>query len=584
MSQPALTVDPAGAAAGTAPAPAAATAERAARSFVGHAKLISVLTLFSRILGLIREMVASHFLGAGVVASAFTVAFVVPNLFRKLFGEGALSAAFIPLYSQSLKRDGPKEANAFAAAGVNMLCLALLALTVAGEALLGAALFFAGDAMRPATLLTLKLTMIMLPYVLLICGTAFLGGVLQVHRRFGPPAVAPVILNVIHIAVIFFGAAVRGLGGGKNAPLDGPRHTQLVYWLAGFVLVAGLLQVAVLMPALRQVGFRFCLVAGVWTPAVRTMLKMTVPVALGAGVLQLSVLLDKGISVFLMQGLDEAGRAITHFTLLGYSVRYPLETGAPMRLNIAQLLYQFPLGVFAIALATAIFPSLSAEAAGADNERFKSVLRRGIEATMFEGLPATIGLLLVCEPAARLLFQHGQITERDATLISRSVFFYSTAIWAFSLQQILNRAYYALHDTVTPMVMSVVTLAVNLAVELPLLWTPLGEAGMAAGTCASFAVQALVMLYMLDRRVGGLGLGQIAAPVAKMLAATAVMGLACWGLKHTPLYPEGDGLAVWAGQMLVVMTAGAAIYFAVCGALGVGVVQHLMPRRTRKAA
>jgi putative peptidoglycan lipid II flippase len=594
MSQAALTVE-------VVPKPVVERAAAPTRSFMGHAKLIGGLTLVSRVLGLGREVVAGHYLGTGLVASAFTVAFTVPNLFRKLFGEGALSAAFIPLYAQSLKKDGADEANAFAAAGVNMLCAILLALTVIGEVGLGAALLLGGGAMRPATLLTLKLTMIMLPYVLLICGTAFLGGVLQVHKRFGPPAIAPVILIVIHIAVVLFGAAVLGLSArgvalretvrdaltlgidsSLTAARDVPLQTTLAYWLSFFVLVAGALQVVALMPALRAVGFRFRVMSGFWTPAVRRMLKLTVPVALGAGVLQLSVLLDKGISVMLMRGEDAAGNAITHFSLLGHAFRYPLEMGAPARLNLAQFLYQFPLGIFAIALATAIFPSLSAEAVESDRERFKSVLRRGIEATLFEGLPATLGLILVREPAVRFLFQHGKITAADAELISRSVLFYSMAIWAFSLQQILNRAYYALHDTVTPLVMSGVTLAVNLAVEIPLLWTPLGEAGMAAGTCVSFVVQALVMLVMLDRRVGGLGLGQVRVPVAKMLGATALMGAACWGFQQTPAYPGGKGLVAWGAQMTLTMVVGALVYFGACAVMGLDVVRRLVPKRKER--
>src|SRR5439155_5410936 len=191
------------------------------------------------------------------------------------------------------------------------------------------------------------------------------------------------------------------------------------------------------------------------TESVRKMLRLTVPVALGAGVLQLSVLLDKGTSVIFMRGVDAAGNAITHFTLLGHSIRYPLELGAPARLNLAQFLYQFPLGVFAIALATAIFPGLSADALDKDRTRFKSVLRQGIEATLLEGLPASLGLILVREPAVRLLFRHGQIYPHDAELIARSVLYYSAAIWSFGLLQILNRAYYAMHDTLTPLLMSV---------------------------------------------------------------------------------------------------------------------------------
>ncbi len=250
---------------------------------------------------------------------------------------------------------------------------------------------------------------------------------------------------------------------------------------------------------------------------------------------------------------------------------------------MAQILYQFPLGVFAIAVATAIFPSLSAEAAADDKTKFRAVLRQGIEVTMLEGLPASVGLILVSGPAVRLLFQHGHVSAHDADLISRSVLFYAAAIWAFSLQQIVNRAYYALHDTRTPLVMSVLTLVVNLAVEIPLLWTPLGEAGMAAGTCASFGLQAVVMLYMLDRRVGGLGLSLIAPSVGKMLAATALMGAVLWVLRLTPLYPKGSGQLVWTGQLVLLMGVGAVVYFVACRLIGVTAVNHLLPRRFRTA-
>ena len=560
------------------PTPAAA---RAVGSFVGHAKLIALLTLGSRVLGLAREIVAGHYLGTGLVASAFTVAFVVPNLFRKLFGEGALSAAFIPLYSQSLKREGPDGANRFASHGVNMLLWLLIGVTLAGEGVIFGLIVATDAAARPDRLLMLKLAAIMLPYVILICGTAFLGGVLQVHRRFAAPAAAPVLLNLVHIAVVLVGAKMlhlhaRGTGDDVLA-----KQTTLVYWLAGFVLVAGVLQLSLLAPPLRAIGFRFQPTLAFWTPGVKHMLKLTVPVALGAGVLQLSVLLDKGISVLLMQGVDATGNAVTHFTLFGQSIRYPLEMGAPARLNVAQFLYQFPLGVFAIAIATAIFPSLSAEALSTDRERFRGVLRQGIEVTMLEGLPASVGLILVAGPAVRLLFQHGQIGPHDAALITRSVVFYSAAIWAFSLQQIINRGYYALHDTRTPLVMSAVTLAVNLVVEVPLLWTRLGEAGMAAGTCISFALQSVVMLWMLDRRVGGLGLRQSARPIAKMVLATVIMGAVLWLLKRTPLYPQGDSRTVWAGQLLLLMGVGGLVYFGACAVMGLDAIRHVLPRRRR---
>ena len=572
---------------------AAAKSKNAGKSFVGHAKLIGLLTLVSRVMGLAREIVAGHYLGTGLVASAFTVAFTIPNLFRKLFGEGALSAAFIPLYAQAIKKEqepghGPHErhgghssANAFAAASVNLLCIILLALTLLGEICIGAMILL-DRSMLPDRLLTLKFTAIMLPYVLLICGTAFLGAILQVHKRFGAPAAAPIILNVCHVCVVLIGARILHLHGHVQTPQTVALQTKLAYWLSFFVLVAGALQALILFPSLRAVGFRFEPVLHFWSPAIRRMLKLSVPVALGAGVLQLSVLMDKGLSVLLMQGVDAAGHSVTHFAFLGHWVRYPMELGAPARLNLAQFLYQFPLGIFAIALATAIFPNLSAVAQDANRDHFKSVLRQGIEATLFEGLPASIGLILIREPAVRLLFRHGQITLHDADLIANSVFFYSAAIWAFSLQQILNRAYYALHDTMTPLVMSIVTLAVNLMVEMPLVWTKLGEAGMAAGTLASFAAQAIVMLYLLDRRVGGLGLSKSVKIIAKMFIATGLMTVACLLVQRVPGYPKGNTRIDWAVQMAIVMGVGVGVYLGACWVMGVGVIEQLFPKRVKR--
>ena len=557
------------------------------RSFVGHAKVIGGLTLISRITGLAREIVAGHYLGTGLVASAFTVAFTIPNLFRKLFGEGALSAAFIPLYSQALRREqsgeplkpGEQSAADFATASVNLLCIILLGLTLVGEAILLTLIAFEHNNDH---LLTLKFTAIMLPYVLLICGTAFLGGILNVHKRFAAPAAAPIILTVCHVAVVFIGAWILQLHRGLNLQTTLAKQTTLAYWLSFFVLVAGVMQAGILFPSLRAIGFQFRPLLHIWTPAIRTMLKLTVPVAIGAGVLQLSVLLDKGISMLLMQDQDAAGHVVTHFTLLGHVIRYPMENGAPARLNLAQFLYQFPLGVFAIALATAIFPNLSAVALDKDRGHFKSVLRQGIEATLFEGLAASVGLILIRKPAVELLFRHGQISAHDAELISQSVMYYSAAIWAFSLQQILNRAYYALHDTTTPLVMSILTLTVNLAVEIPLVWK-LGEAGMAVGTLVSFAAQAVIMLYMLDRRLDGLGLGQLRIPFIKMLIATALMLGVCLAVQHSPIYPHADRRIDWAIQLTLLMGTGALVYVAACSAMGLETLKHILPKRRRAA-
>ncbi|HEV2295057.1 MAG TPA: murein biosynthesis integral membrane protein MurJ [Tepidisphaeraceae bacterium] len=547
-------------------APAATT-----RSFVFHAKLIGSLTFISRLLGMARESMAAAYFGGAPVYAAFQFAFTIPNLFRKLLGEGALSAAFIPLYAQAVKqektpdgknRDGDgfyisRSANDFAATSVNLLCGILLALTVVGEGILFALVSLLD--MPWDYLLAAKLTMVMLPYVLLVCGTAFLGSILQVHERFAAITFTAVISNLCLIIAMILAARLLDLS-------SRPGQERAVYWLAVSVIVSGAIQVVSLLPSLRAAGFRFRAIFRVLTPAVRKMLVMTVPVALGAAVLQISVLMDKAIAFFL-----SAGPGRTVFELFGNTISYPMAEGATQRLNWAQFMYQFPLGIFAIALATAIFPKLSEGALDLDRTQFKSVLRRGIEASLFIGLPASIGLVVVRYPAVRLLFERGNFTPEDTILVARSTGLYAAAIWAFSLQQILNRAYYALHDTTTPLVLGVVNLAINLVVEIPLLWTPLAEAGMAAGTLVAFAIQAIVMVWMLDRRVAGLGLSAILPSIAKMLIAAAAMGFACFAVQRLPFYPDDTTTSASAMQLGILMLTGGATYFLTCAALGMDV-------------
>ncbi|HEY0010039.1 MAG TPA: murein biosynthesis integral membrane protein MurJ [Tepidisphaeraceae bacterium] len=550
------------------------------KSFLRHARLISAFTLASRLLGLVREMVAGHYLGTGLVASAFTVAFTIPNLFRKLLGEGALSQAFIPLYAQAIQRgetEAGEEPAAFASASVKLLAKILLGITIVGEAVL-AALIYTADSARPDRLLMLQFAAVMLPYVMLVCGGALLAAILQVQKRFGPPAFAPVILNALHIVVVIGGAAMLHLQGDDPATAETlAAQTKLAFLLAGAVLLAGVLQVAVLWPALRSIGFQMRWRARNWTPDTRTMLRMSIPVAVGAAVLQLSVLADKAISYGFMQGQAVDGTLITHFTAFGSVVAYPLEIGAVRRLDLAQLMYQFPLGVFAIALATALFPALSAGAADPQREQFKVICRQGVETALWEGLPASVGLILVAGPAVRLMFQHGQITAHDASLIAYSTMFYAGGIWAYSLLQIINRAYYALRDTRTPLYASAANLVLNLVIELPLIWV-MGEAGMAVGTLVSFSLQAILMLYLLDRRVGGIGFGVSAKRIGKIVLATGVMTLICLVVRFSPIYPTGETRWIWAAQLTLITVVGGVTYLLACRLLGAN-----LPRTKRAA-
>jgi len=558
---------------------------RQSRSFTAQAAVMGAITFLSRILGLARESIAARYFGSSPVYAAFTLAFTIPNLFRKLLGEGALSSAFIPLYTQALKRQADRsgagtdrlpapgesfeDPAVFAAASVNFLCAILTGITLVGEGILFLIVSFLP--MSADTLLACRLTMVMLPYVLLVCGTAFLGAILQGHERFAAFTFTAVVSNVCLIIAMITAASSLDLS-------DETGRTRAVYWLSYAVLVAGVMQIAVLLPSLRAVGFRFRIMLHVFTPAVKQMLLMTIPVAAGASVLQIGVVLDKGIAFFMSEGVDR-----THLNWFGQHIALPLAEGATQRLNWAQFMYQFPLGVFAIALATAIFPKLSRDAIDVDRTEFKSTLRRGIEAALLIGLPASAGLILVREPAVKLLFEGGRFTRADTLWVAQSLAIYSAAIWAFSLQQILSRAFYALHDTRTPLMWTVWNLLINLAVEIPLIFTPLRESGMAFGTLVSFAVQSLAMLWILNRRVGGLELRGAFGRIGLMLLATGAMVLACQGVKMLPFWPASDTRFAWAIQLLLLMAIGGAVYFAICAAGGINVLSALRRRKTSEA-
>ena len=516
-------------------------------NFLSGARVVALVTLLSRVLGLGRETIAAAAFGAGPVWSAFTVAFTVPNLFRKLFGEGALSAAFVPMYARAVESGDAPASGRFARQAVNLLAVMLAVITLVGEGALLVAIGAGVGAGRADYRLALVLTAVMLPYVLFVCGAAFLGGVLNVHGRFALPAAASVTLNLCLIAAIGAAAWAFDLTGD-------PGRRGAVTWLSVAVVVSGVLQVLVLLPGLKRVGFTIDPRAGVVTPATRAMLRATVPVALSAAVLQVGVLLDKGVAFLLAAAPGEAPGGL-----------YAMASGAAARLNWAQVLYQFPLGVFAVALATAIFPALSRAAAaeGGRNSEFRDGVRRGVEAALFLGLPASAGLVLVADDAVRVLYERGQFTPFHTRLTAASVAVYSAAVWAFALQQIVNRGFYALRDARTPLVWGGVNLAINVAVEMPLVYLlprPYGEVGMAAGTLVSFSVQAVVTAWLLSRRVGGVGFARSLRPVAAMLLGTAAMTLACLSLRSLPGWPAGETQGASVIRLLATVAVGGGVY------------------------
>ena len=435
-------------------------------------RTVSGLTLASRVLGLARDVLTARIFADTALGSAFAAALAIPNVFRRLFGEGAISAAFIPSYTRLLRSD-ERTAAALASVTAGGVAIATGAIMLIGELVLAILLYALPH--DPERAQSLTLIMITLPFMPLICTAAILGGMLQVRGRFGPWAAAPIILNLCMIAAaapfFFIDAA------------SAPRWAVLI---GVAVVVSGAIQVAWSMLALRG--------AGIWSldfaPAraeARAVLTRAAPALIGLGTLQLNTLLDTLIAMWPnWVGPTIAGAA------------YPLDTASNSVLFYAQRLYQFPLGVFGIAVATVVFPELSRRSG--DAAGFADTLRRGLRLSFFIGLPASLGLAIVGEDlAAVVLGGLGRGFSADGVTRASAVLFgYAFGVWVFSLNQVLVRAFYARGDTRTPMRIAIAAVGLNLALNITLIW-PLREAGLAWSTTISATVQLLALLLILRR-------------------------------------------------------------------------------------
>ncbi len=515
--------------------------------FIRSAGVISALTLLSRVLGLARDAVCAAFFGAGMVWDAFSFAFRIPNLFRRLFGEGALSAAFVPIFSEHLELKTPEEAWGMAGRVAGALALLLGGILLAGEAALVAALGLAPLSARWH--LALLLTAVMLPYMVLICLTGLAGAALNSLKHFAAPALAPVVLNVCWIAAVVL-----------VAPLVSADPQVRILVVSVAVVAAGVLQLALQLVALHGLGFRWRLSAAMAHPQVRRVAGAMAPVALGLGALQINVLLDGVLAISLAA---PPGRESFH--LLGLTLPYPMQVGANSVLYYGNRLMQFPLGVFGIALATAAFPTLSRQVARRDWDGFSQSIVRGLGAGIFIALPSSVGLILLCRPLTGLLFERGEFTAQMTARTANVVAAYSVGMCAYFCLHLLTRAFYSMGRQGTPALVGGSMVAVNLALNLALVW-PLQEAGLAAATSVSAALQVGVLLVLLRRHAPLRGFGRLVVGGGKTLLATACMAAAVWGL--LALLGHGGGLALKTARVLVPTAAGAAVFAGVAAALG----------------
>lgn len=528
-------------------------AKAQAPRFVGHAVLVSAFTLLSRLTGLLREAMLVASFGRGPVASAFQIGFMVPNLFRRLFGEGALAAAFIPAYTELIRND-PVLARRFASLCVAALLVITSTLTLLGELVLW--WMYTRSGVAEDSLLAVRLTMIMLPYMPLICLVALIGGALQVHGRFGSPAAAPLLLNLTTIGAILF--ATRGF---SSAGVGDDSLRAAIQVVAVGVLVAGGLQLAWQAVALLRVERLTTDFSGIAAP-VRKMLWVMLPMVLGLAVLQINTALD----MLIAWGLAPKAGGPDVLTVFGREVAYPIaDTGEVVSLTLAQRLYQFPLGVFGIAIATAIFPALAhaaSDRADARNSAYQATLRQGLRLSFFIGLPASVGLILVRLPLTRVVFEHGLFTSEDSLRVATILTGYASAVWAYSMTHILTRAFYAVDDSKTPLRVSLGVVVFNLALNLALVW-PLGAAGLAWSTAISAVCQVMLLLLLIRRHVEAPVDASVVKGWGRTAALCAVMAGVLWPILY--MYPAQDqswlgcvvllGAMVGAGAVVVLLGA-----------------------------
>jgi len=473
-------------------------AERAQESsprVLRSVSIVSLMTAVSRVLGLVREIAMAYFFGTSALKSAFDLAFIIPNLFRRLFGEGALSSAFVPVFSESLVKEGRDSALRFAVRMISLLVAVLGAVTVLGILLT----WPLADLLPPDSrwLIPLPMLRIMLPYALLICVAALLSGMLNALGRFAVPSLTPFLLNLIWIVTLCVACPL----------LRGLPDTQIIV-LSWAILAAGLAQVLFQLPSLVQEGFRFKLQfrALLSDPKLRRVLALMAPAALGIGIIQINVCLDK----FLAFWADPA---------------------APAALEYAERIVYLPLGMFGTAFMTVLLPTFSHQAASGNTALMRETLERAIRNLAVIMAPCSAALLVLALPVISLIYniKGGHFDETSAALSSRALAAYAPGLLVFSLQKALTPVFYGLQDLKTPVRVSLiglilnVTLNVSSVIVLPHGWKHVGIAG---STVLTSLLNGVMLAVLLRRRGDFLHVSGVAGAVVRAVLCAVLMAMA----------------------------------------------------------
>ena len=518
-------------------------------------RIVSACTLASRMLGLLRDIeMAKHF-GAGPILDAFTVAFRVPNLARQLLGEGALTAAFLPAFLREQRRGGSEAARQITTATFIQLGQLLTGIVIVGELVIGTLLLSLD--LNPDVARLLQLLALFAPYVIVVCLTALLSAALQSLNRFFWPAILPVLFNLIW------------LGAVALIPWVSQDQEQQIRWIAMSLLGAGLIQLVVPACVLWRAGYRWSTAWRDSLPQVRSVFHSMLPVVAGVTLSQMNSLVDSALAW---------GLSLSVWNDAAHSAWWPvLEAGTASALYLGQRMYQFPLGVFGVALGTVLFPILTRHAEQGDMPGFRADLTLGLRLSLAIGLPASAGLMLVAGPLSTALFQHGRFDVDDAELTAGMIRAYGSAAWAFILLLIANRGFYALHDRQTPVQIGKWSVVWNLGLSAVLIY-PLRGAGLAWGTSLATMAQAVWSMSRLARQSGGLDWAVARTSLLKTLVSCGAMVATVLGLQC--LHWTGEGLKARLGILTGQCLAGGAAYLLTAWMIGLDEPWMLVQRQS----
>ncbi len=511
------------------------------RKLLKSTGIVGGMTLLSRITGLVRDVVFAYIMGSGLVADAFFVAFRIPNFFRRIFGEGAFSQAFVPVFTEYREKHTESEARAFTNHMAGRLGLILVGLTVVGIIAAPAVVvaiapgFIDNPEQFALTVDSLRITF---PYLLFISLVAMAAGVLNTCGYFAAPAATPVLLNLALIAAALW--IVPGVG---NAAIG----------LSLGVLIAGVMQLIFQVPFLRRAGYLPYPQLRPRNEGVSRVFRLMLPAIFSVSVAQINLLVNTLLASFLVTG---------SISWLYYSDR----------------VMEFPLGVFGIALATVILPSLSRLHARDEPQAFSRLMDWSLRWVFLIGVPASVGLIALAGPMIATLFQYGATTPDDVRMMSKSLIAFSTGLLGFVLVKVLAPGFFARQDTKTPMRVAAASMAANIALSL-LLIVPLAHVGLALAISLAAWINAGLLFLLLRQHDVYAPLPGWPAFVAQVAAAGLVMGgVLWWGAGnldswiHTDLADRVLRLGGW-------VVAGALVYFGVIFVLGIRPKQ-LMLRKT----